>query len=72
MIVGRSDDDLGVEALIVEVDGTTDRPDGSTYHITWSLAEGREAIESNSVIARLGWQRVEPAIRVELHPQRFP
>jgi hypothetical protein len=72
LIVGRSDDGLGVEAMVVEIDGMTDRPDGSTYHITWSLAEGRAAIESNDVIALLGWQRVEPAIRVELHPQRFP
>jgi hypothetical protein len=72
LIVGRSDDGLGVEAMVVEIDGTTDRPDGSTYHITWSLAEGREAIESNDVIALLGWQGIEPAIRVELHPQRFP
>lgn len=72
LIVGRSDDDRGVEALVVEIDGMTDRPDGGTYHITWSLAEGREAIESNNVIGLLGWERVEPAIRVLLHPQRFP
>ena len=38
-IVGRADDGIGVEAMVVEVDGSVDRPDGSTYHITWSLAE---------------------------------
>src|SRR5919202_396709 len=40
-IVGRADDGAGVEAMVVRIDGTTDRPDGSTYHITWSLGEGR-------------------------------
>jgi hypothetical protein len=34
-IVGRADDGESLECLVVEMDGTTDRPDGSTYHITW-------------------------------------
>ena len=29
-IVGRTDDDKGVEAMVVTIDGTTDRPDVST------------------------------------------
>lgn len=33
-IVGRADDGRGVEAMVVSLGGTTDRPDGSTYHIT--------------------------------------
>src|SRR4051812_24795477 len=52
-IVGRADDGDGVEALVVKIGGTTDRPDGSTYHTTWSLNSGRKAVESNDVIARL-------------------
>jgi hypothetical protein len=40
-IVGRADDDQGVEAMIVRVGDTTDRPGGGTFHITWSL--GRRA-----------------------------
>ncbi len=40
----------GVEAMVVAIDGTTDRPDGSTYHITWSLGDGRRARESNDVL----------------------
>lgn len=59
-IVGRADDGAGVEALVVRIGGTTDRPDGSTWHITWSLAEGRQAKESNTVIAARGWTPVEP------------
>ncbi len=59
-IVGRADDGAGVEALVVRSGGTTDRPDGSTWHITWSLADGREARESNTVIAARGWTPVAP------------
>ena len=70
-IVGRSDDGQGVEAMVVRIGGTTDRPDGSTYHITWSLAEGRQAKESNDVIARHGWQPIEPPVPVSLRPARL-
>lgn len=59
-IVGRADDGAGVEALVVRIGGTTDRPDGSTWHITWSLADGRVAKESNTVIAAKGWTAVTP------------
>lgn len=56
-IVGRVDDERGVEALVVRIGEATDRPGGGTYHITWSLdaAGGRTAKESNDAIARLGW-----------------
>src|SRR5688572_13220270 len=70
-IVGRSDDGCGVEAMVVRLGGTTDRPDGSTYHITWSLAEGRQARESNDVIRQCGWQPIDPPIPVALKPERF-
>ena len=58
-VVGRADDGRGVEALVVEVNGTTGRWDGGTYHVTWSLGPGRKAKESNEVIAAQGWQPVE-------------
>lgn len=54
-VVGRTDDDAGVEALVVAIDGSTARPDGGVWHITWSLAEGRHARESNDVLAARGW-----------------
>ena len=53
-VVVVGDDGRGVQALVVEIGGTTDRPDGSTYHITRSLGAGREAVESNDVLRR-GW-----------------
>jgi hypothetical protein len=70
-IVGRTDDDAGVEAMVVSIDGTTDRPDGSTYHITWSLADGRRAGESNNVLRERGWEDLDHPIPVTLEPGRF-
>lgn len=67
-IVGRADDGRGVEALVVSIGGTTDRPGGGTYHITWSLAEGRKAKESNDVIAARGWTELDLPVPVTLHP----
>ena len=62
----------GVEAMVVRVDGATERPGGGTYHITWSLSPGRKARESNDAIARHGWQPVDPPIPVRLEPAVFP
>ena len=59
-IVGRIDDGSGVEALVVAIDGSTERPGGGTYHITWSLAPGRRAKESNDVLAKQKWSPLEP------------
>ena len=72
-IVGRADDGEGVEAMVVEIDGTTDRPDGSIYHITWSLdrARGRRAGESNDVIRKLGWTPWPEPVDVSVIPARF-
>ena len=70
-IVGRADDGRSLECLVVEIDGTTDRPDGSTYHITWSLGPGRRARESNDVLRDRGWDFLEAPIPVELEPARF-
>ncbi len=70
-IVGRADDGKSLECLVVELDGATDRPDGSTYHITWSLGPGRKARESNNVLRDRGWQPIDAPIPVELDPARF-
>ena len=70
-IVGRADDGESLECMVVELDGTTDRPDGSTYHITWSLGPGRKARESNDVLRDLGWDWVDAPTPVELEPARF-
>ena len=70
-IVGRADDARSLECLVVQLDGTTDRPDGSTYHITWSLGPGRTARESNDVLREKGWDALPQPIDIELAPARF-
>jgi hypothetical protein len=70
-IVGRADDGVSLECFVVELDGTTDRPDGSTYHITWSLGPGRKARESNDVLRDRGWKPLPAAVDIELEPARF-
>ena len=70
-IIGRADDGNSLECLVVELDGTTDRPDGSTYHITWSLGSHRKARESNDVLRDQGWERLPAPIDVTLQPARF-
>jgi hypothetical protein len=69
-IVGHADDGAGVEAMVVAIDGTSDRPDGSTFHITWSLGPGREAKESNDVLRERGWTAIDP-VPVTVTPARF-
>lgn len=73
-IVGSVDDGEGLQAMVVAIDGSTDRPDGGTYHITWSLdcARGRKPVESNAVIAERGWHRFERPIPVGVVPARWP
>lgn len=70
MVVGRADDGSGLEALVVAISGATDRPDGSTFHITWSLdaAAGRRPVHSNDVIRKRGWTPLAEPIAVALTP----
>ena len=73
-IVGHADDGQSLEALVVAVDGTSDRPDGSTFHITWSLDQtsGRRAQESNELLQQGGWEEFDEPIPIKVNPARFP
>lgn len=70
-IVGRADDGESLECLVVQIDDTTERPDGSTYHITWSLGPARKARESNDLLRDAGWAPIDKPIPVALEPARF-
>ena len=70
-IIGRADDCRGVEAMAVEIDGSATRPDGGTWHITWSLAEGRKPSESNRVLAEHGFTAIDDGPVVALIPARW-
>lgn len=71
VIVGEADDGHGVQALVVEIAGSTERGDGSHFHITWSLAPGRNAKESNDVMAANGWRAISPPVPLSLRPARW-
>jgi hypothetical protein len=71
-IIGRADDGKGVEAMVVRIAGTSDRPDGSIYHITWSLEDGRAAKESNDVLAAQRWIDFDEPVPITLQPARWP
>ncbi|RYD64491.1 MAG: hypothetical protein EOP83_09585 [Verrucomicrobiaceae bacterium] len=54
-VVGWIDDpELYVQALVIEINGTTVRPDGLTYHLTWSNdhSKGARAKHSNDALKR--------------------
>ena len=72
-IVGHADDGDSLECVVVTIDGTTDRPDGSTFHITWSLdkSKGRRARESNDLLKERGWNRFDQPVPIKLEPARF-
>lgn len=72
-IVGTVDDGAGLQAIVVAIDGTTDRPDGSTFHITWSLdrSRGRKPVQSNDVLAQRGWEPLDWPVAIRLDPARF-
>ena len=68
VIVGRADDGDSLECLVVAINGSTDRPDGSTFHITWSLdgSKGRRARESNDLLKEDGWKDLPEGLPVKL------
>jgi hypothetical protein len=72
-VVGQVNDGEGLQALVVAIGGTTDRPDGSTYHITWSLdrTAGRTPVQSNDVLRERGWDRLDPPIPIRLFPSEL-
>jgi len=72
-IIGHVNDGEGLQALVVAINGTTNRPDGGTYHITWSLdkARGREARQSNDVLRERGFDRLDVPIPIRLTPSEL-
>jgi hypothetical protein len=70
-VVGYADDGDGLEVLVVEINGKTSRPDGKTFHITWSLdrSKGKKPVHSNGLVAN-GFTRVDP-IDIKAKPELF-
>ena len=70
-IIAEVDDGAGVQAFVVFIEGTTERGDGSHFHATWSLGVGRQAKESNAVIANRPWRLIHPPIEIGIVPARW-
>lgn len=59
-IVGYVRNDT-IEAMVVSVNGETTRPDGSVYHITWSIDRDRGATPAQAgELAKQGWEYRHP------------
>jgi len=61
MVVGYTANDR-IEALIVEIDGSTRRPGGGIFHITMSLDAdmGAKPLHANALIANDSYFDVDP------------
>lgn len=56
-----------IECVVVEVDGSTQRPDGKVFHITLSHNKETKAVESNLLLEQ-GWEAV-PSFNLEVAPK---
>ena len=86
-VIGYADDGRGIEALVVSVNGETQRPDGSVYHVTLSYdpekkapasfdASRRErpyaAVHSNGLIREKSYRTLSEKFRLEALPVYVP
>jgi hypothetical protein len=72
IVVGIADNGESLQALVVSINGSVNRPDGSFYHITWSLdrSNGMKPVMSNDLLKQ-GWDSVPP-ISISITPTFFP
>jgi hypothetical protein len=51
-VIGYIDNGDSVEGLLVEIDGSVYRPDGSKFHITWSIDKdkGAKPVDTNRYV----------------------
>lgn len=68
-VVGYVDSEDGIEALVVSVNGKKQRPDGSIYHITWSIdpSSGYKPKDSNNLLKNKRYTIVRP-IPIQTEP----
>jgi hypothetical protein len=71
-VVGTVDDNCGIQALVISINGSTKRPDGKIWHVTWSIDRdtfNRKPVDSNDVLKN-GWVSILP-IDINLIPMVF-
>lgn len=70
-IVGWADSGDGLEAAVVSIDGTTERPGGGTYHITWSLDPEKYKPANSNQLINSGWEKLDRPIPISLTPTQL-
>ena len=69
------DDEMGVQAVEVALNGNNIRPDGKKYHITWSLnpEKGAKPVMSNKLLFMSTSQKrsIDPPIVISVEPKFF-
>ncbi|MFY8325421.1 hypothetical protein [Pseudoalteromonas sp. ZZD1] len=66
-VVGyKIDTELGVECLVVEVNGRLTRPDGCLYHLTLSLdpTKNAKAVLSNEILSDHQYQKLNESFEI--------
>lgn len=68
-VVGYFDSGDGIEGFLVEVNGSSKRPDGGLYHITWSLDRGAgyKPVHSNKFVEQA--KRLSTPVTIEVTPE---
>jgi len=70
-VIGEADSGDGLQALVVSVNGSYQREDGKTYHITWSLEpDVYKPVDSNALVNSYEnrWKMGLP-VPIETEPQ---
>jgi hypothetical protein len=78
-VVGYVSDNKGIEGLVIAINGDTTRPDGSTYHCTWSLDPDKQYNEkmtykpvvTNLVLKTNGWLKLNTPINISVTSKVF-
>lgn len=70
-IVGYADSGDGLEALVISIDNNVERPDGSLYHITWSLDPDKYKPNDSNSLVKSGYRNIGP-IGIDMVPTFFP
>lgn len=64
---------MGVECFVVEIGNSLIRPDGQTYHLTWSIDReaGARPAMSNEAIRNSQWEPLPLRVPLVLTPKYF-
>ena len=62
-VIGYADSGDGIEALVVAIDGKTQRDNGQYFHITWSLnPDDYKPVDSNKLIGYNNYKLMLPTV----------